>query len=169
MLGRVMSARHDHQWVTPRIAVGSAVASPEHVSAVVSAGITHVLDCRLRDDGAMLFVDTAVRHLHNGTADDGRPKPVEWFHKGIGFVLTSLALPNARVLIHCAMGLSRAPSMTYAVLRALGHSEDDATSMLKKARPIAGVSYRNDAERAIRDLDRKRAALTRGKPRPRSS
>jgi len=155
---------HDHQWVTARIAVGSAVASPEHVRAVVEAGITHVLDCRLRDDGFLLFEGTTVRHLHNGTADDGQPKPVEWFQKGIGFVLSSLAVPKARILIHCAMGVSRAPSMTYAVLRALGHSEEDAISLLKKARPIAGVSYKADAERALRDLERKRVALTRGKP-----
>lgn len=162
----MMKAGHDHQWVTPRIALGSAVATPDHVHAVLQAGITHVLDCRLREDGATLYVGTGVRHLHNGTADDGKPKPPEWFHRGVGFVLGSLAKPQAKILIHCAMGLSRAPSMTYAVLRALGHPEDDAVALIKKARPIAGISYQRDADRAIRDLERKRKAGTRGRMGP---
>jgi len=156
---------HDHQWVTDRIAVGSAVATPDHVRAIVAAGITHVLDCRLRLGGEALFEGTAVRHLHNATADDGKPKDEEWFRKGIGFVLTALSIPRARVLIHCAMGLSRAPSMTYAVLRALGHPPENAVALIKQARPLATVKYQLDAERAHASLERKRLAMTRGSPR----
>jgi hypothetical protein len=156
---------HDHQWVTDRIAVGSAVATPEHVRAVVMDGITHVLDCRLRQGGEFLYQGTAVRHLHNATADDGKPKPEDWFRRGIGFVLTALAVPRSRILIHCAMGIARGPSMTYAVLRALGHTPDGAVTLIKKARPLATVKYQHDAERAHASYERKRALATRGVPR----
>jgi hypothetical protein len=159
------SAMHDHQWVTDRIAVGSAVATPDHVRAVVADGITHVLDCRLREGGGALYEGTAIKHLHNATADDGKPKPEEWFRKGVGFSLTALAIPNSRILIHCALGVARGPSMTYAVLRALGLPPEKAIDLIKKARPLASVKYREDADRAHDAYERKRTAALRGVPR----
>lgn len=144
--------RHDHQWVTDRLAVGSAVVTPEHVRAVVEGGITHVIDCRLEAEGAQLYAGTPVRRLHCGTADNGEAKPVAWFEEGITFALAALARPRTRVLVHCIAGVSRSPSMTYAILRALGHSSDDAVAMIKSARMIARVTYKEDADRALRTL-----------------
>jgi len=158
---------HDHQWVTERIALGSAVVTREHVDALVADGITHVLDCRLGEGGEVLYEDTTIRYLANPTADDGKPKPDEWFKKGIGFVLTGLSIPKARVLIHCMLGVSRSPSMTYAVLRSLGHSGDDAVKLIRKARVLAGVRYRDDADRAIAAIEQKRSAALRGVPKRR--
>ncbi len=158
---------HDHQWVTKRIALGSAVVTRGQVQALIADGITHVLDCRLAEGGGALYEGTTIRYLANPTADDGKPKPVEWFKKGIGFVLTSLAIPNARVLIHCMMGVSRSPSMTYAVLRALGNSGDDAVKLIRTARVLAGVRYREDADRAIETIEQERKAALRGIPKRR--
>ena len=162
-----MAKGHDHQWVTERIALGSAVVTHEHVQLLIADGITHVLDCRLAEGGELLYVGTTIRYLANPTADDGKSKPEEWFKKGIGFVLTSLAVPKARVLIHCMLGLSRSPSMTYAVLRSLGHSGDDAVKLIKKARILASIPYREDADRAIAAIEQKRTAALRGVPRRR--
>jgi protein-tyrosine phosphatase len=158
---------HDHHWVTERIALGGAVVTHEHVKALIGDGITHVLDCRLAEGGELLYEGTTIRYLANPTTDDGKPKPDEWFKKGIGFVLTSLAVPKTRVLIHCMLGVSRSPSMTYAVLRSLGHSGDDAVKLIKKARLLAGVRYRDDADRAIAAIEQKRSAALRGVPRRR--
>lgn len=162
-----MAKGHDHHWVTPRIAVGSAVVTREHVQALIADGITHVLDCRLSEGGGALYEGTTIRYLANPTADDGKSKPNEWFEKGVGFVLTSLAVPKARVLIHCMVGVSRSPSMTYAVLRALGHKPDASVELIKKARVLAGVTYREDADRAIAVLEQKRTAALRGVPKRR--
>jgi Dual specificity phosphatase, catalytic domain len=158
---------HDHSWVTERIAVGSAVVTADHVKALIADGITHVLDCRLAEGGGVLYEGTTIRYLANPTADDGKSKPDEWFRKGIGFVLTSLAVPKARVLIHCMLGVSRSPSMTYAVLRSLGHTGDDAVKLIRKARILAGVRYREDADRAIAAIEQKRTAALRGVPKRR--
>jgi protein-tyrosine phosphatase len=158
---------HDHQWVTDRIALGVAVVTREHVYALVADGITHVLDCRLPEGGEALYEGTIIRYLSSPTADDGKPKPEEWFKRGIGFVLTALARPKARVLIHCMLGASRSPSMTYAVLRSLGHAPDDAVKLIKKARILATVRYREDADRAIAAIEQKRAAALRGVPKRR--
>lgn len=162
-----MAKGHDHHWVTERIALGSAVVSREHVRALIGEGITHVLDCRLAEGGHILYEGTSIRYMANPTADDGKSKPDEWFKKGIGFVLTSFAVPKARVLIHCMLGVSRSPSMTYAVLRSLGHSGDDAVKLIKKARILAGVTYREDADRAIAAIEQKRTAALRGVPKRR--
>ncbi|HRI63049.1 MAG TPA: dual specificity protein phosphatase [Polyangium sp.] len=158
---------HDHHWVTPRIALGSAVVNGEHVQALIADGITHVLDCRLAEGGEKLYEGTTIRYLANPTADDGKPKPEEWFKKGIGFVLTALAIPKSKVLVHCMLGVSRSPSMTYAVLRALGHAPDDAVKLIRKARILAGVRYREDADRAIAAIEQKRSAALRGVPKRR--
>lgn len=158
---------HDHHWVTERIALGSAVVTQEHVQALIADGVTHVLDCRLAEGGEALYQGTTVRYLANPTADDGKPKPDEWFKKGIGFVLTALAVPKSRILIHCMLGVSRSPSMTYAVLRSLGHAPDDAVKLIKRARVLAGVRYREDADRAIAAIEQKRAAALRGVPKRR--
>jgi protein-tyrosine phosphatase len=162
-----MAKGHDHHWVTQRIALGSAVVTREHVQALIADGITHVLDCRLAEGGELLYEGTNIRYLANPTADDGKPKPDEWFKRGIGFVLTSLSIPKARVLVHCMLGVSRSPSMTYAVLRSLGHSGDDAVKLIKKARVLAGVTYRVDADRAIAAIEQKRTAALRGVPKRR--
>jgi protein-tyrosine phosphatase len=158
---------HDHHWVTERIALGGAVVTHEHVKALAADGITHVLDCRLAEGGQTLYEGTTIRYLASPTVDDGKPKPDEWFKKGIGFALTSLAIPRARVLIHCMLGLSRSPSMTYAVLRSLGHSPDDAAALIKKARTLATITYRQDADRAIAAIEQKRTAALRGVPKRR--
>ena len=42
--------------------------------------------------------------------------------------------PGARIYIHCAAGVHRAPMMTLAVLRALGWSLNDACELIQKRR-----------------------------------
>lgn len=162
-----MRTLHDHQWVTQRIALGSAVVTRDHVQALVADGITHVLDCRLGEGGEALYEGTTIRYMSAPTADDGKPKGEEWFRKGIAFVLTALSIPKARVLIHCMMGVSRSPSMTYAVLRSLGHPPDDSVKCIKRARVLASVTYKEDADRAITAIEQKRTAALRGVPRRR--
>jgi hypothetical protein len=151
-----MPRGHDHQWVTERIAVGSAVSTPIHVRAVVEDGITHVIDCRMKPEGEELFRGTSVRYLHCGTEDDRKTKPITWFRKGVAFALTSMALPRSRLLIHCKLGAARSPSMVYAVLRALGWSSVDAVVAIRKARALASVTYQEDADRAIEAWKEKR-------------
>jgi hypothetical protein len=147
-----MRQGHDHQWITDRIALGSAVLTADHVRAVTQEAITHVLDLRLCEGGADLWRGTAVTHLHCGTADDGKPKPAAWFERGVGFVLGALAVPRARILIHCALGVSRAPSMAYAVMRVMGWPPEEAVARIRRARALASVTYRMDADRAVRAM-----------------
>ena len=67
----------DYQWVTDRIAVGSAVSDPAAVRALIGDGVTHVLDCRVESApvAAPLYTGTGIEYLRCGVPDDGKPKP----------------------------------------------------------------------------------------------
>ncbi|HEU4406884.1 MAG TPA: dual specificity protein phosphatase [Polyangiaceae bacterium] len=150
---------HDHQWVTDRIALGSAVTRGEQVRVLLDEHVTHVLDLRLHVSSPelVLYEKTGIELLRAGVLDDHLPKPDEWFHRGIDFVLGALDRRRSRVLIHCLAGVSRAPSMTYAVLRALGTPGADAEAKIRKARALVQrIRYRDDADRALRSWRRRR-------------
>ena len=106
-----MRTRHDYQWVTDRIALGSAVADRDQVGALVGDGVTHVLDCRVTPPDDRLYWGTGIVYRQLGVRDDGERKPDEWFLGGIDFAMEALQWRHARVLVHCRMGMSRAPSM----------------------------------------------------------
>ena len=79
---------------------------------------------------------------------NSRPKPDEWFHKSIDFVLEAMKNPAAKVFIHCNGGISRAPSMAYAVLLAKEYHPQVAEDMIRQARPETDLFYKDDATRA---------------------
>jgi dual specificity phosphatase 3 len=135
-------------FVTARLATGGALNGPADVAALQSAGITHVIDCRVEfDDGSLLA--QRFQYLYDPTPDDGNPKPASWFQPGIAFGLQALSQPVNRVYVHCTAGVNRGPSMCYAIMRALGWSGPDAISTIKAARPVAQIRYSADADAAI--------------------
>ena len=52
------------------------------------------------------------------------------------FALDALQAANAKVFIHCAAGVHRAPMMALAVLRALGFSLEDAMQRIEERRAV---------------------------------
>lgn len=144
---------HDHQWVTERIALGSAVTRFSHVRCLAAENVTHVLDCRVTNPHPELYAHSGIVHQQCGAIDDGVAKVDGWFHGGVRFALEALAKPNTRLLIHCLLGVSRGPAMTFAVLRLLGFTQQDAEVRIKAAREIVRrIAYQEDAERAIAAL-----------------
>jgi protein-tyrosine phosphatase len=143
----------DYEFVTTRLATGAALQGPDDVVAMASAGITHVVDCRAEFDDTALFADHPnISVLWDGTQDDGTPKPGSWFEKGIKFALSALAMPDHKVYVHCAAGINRGPSMTYAIMLALGWKGDDAVAAIRGVRPQVGIRYKSDADAAVMGL-----------------
>lgn len=141
---------HDYQWVTERIALGSAVTGPLQVRVMIGDGITHVLDCRVEASSERLYAGTGIKYLQNGIADDGKPKPDEWFFRGIDFATGALRHSWSKVFVHCRFGMSRSPTMVYAIMRAQGVPADEAKRLISAGRLVARVTYPDDAERAGR-------------------
>ena len=71
-------------------------------------------------DDTRLAEPYGVKVLWNPTDDDFQAKPADLLQRGVDFALDALEDPEAKVFIHCAAGVHRAPMMTLAVLRAMG-------------------------------------------------
>jgi hypothetical protein len=150
--GKIIERPHDHDWVRRRLAVGSGVYSADDLRSLLNVGITHVLDCRGRPGdsyGEKTYRGTGIVYLHNPTDDDGEAKPPEWFWRGISFVREAMKSPEAKVLVHCAAGINRAPSMVYAILRSTGVPAARAERAIRQARPRVSLRYMRDADRAV--------------------
>jgi protein-tyrosine phosphatase len=147
---RIISCPHDHQWVHRRVALGSAPWSERDVASLRAAGVTHVLNVS-STSLAYLYRGTPIQEYYVPTEDDRRPKPPEWFWKGIAAARTALGLSDGKLLVHCAAGVHRSPAMAYAVLRAvLGVGPSDAWGCIRRARPQARPLYLKWAEHAVR-------------------
>lgn len=144
-------------FVTELLATGGGPVVAADIQTLVDYGITHIIDCRTLND-ANLFGSAApsLTYLYNPTADDGQPKPVDWFARSISFALPALTnLHSHKVYVHCDAGVNRGPSTCYAILRAwTAMYSDDAKVLIRLHRPIdlVGLRYAADADRALLTL-----------------
>ena len=110
------------------------------------AGITHILDVREewndRDFVAAHAPDLAYTWL--GTHDDGGAQSDEWYDAGLA-VARRVRGEGGRLLVHCHMGVNRAPSMALRLLLDDGSEPIAAIERIRDARPIAAVAYAESA------------------------
>ena len=64
------------------------------------------------------------------------PKPAELLKRGVDFALEALADPEARLYVHCAAGVHRAPMMTLAILCAMEWEMEAAMVLIETRRPV---------------------------------
>jgi protein-tyrosine phosphatase len=131
------NTRMDMTWVTGRIAVGGGIWSAENMAAVARAGITHIIDMQIEFDDTPLAEPHGIEVLWNPADDDFQPKPPELFQRGVDFAQLALEDEQARLFIHCAAGVHRAPMMTLAVLCNQGWDLRAAMQTISSRRPLA--------------------------------
>jgi protein-tyrosine phosphatase len=141
----------DMTWVTGRIAVGGGIWSAENMAAVAHAGITHIIDMQLEFDDTALAEPHGIEVLWNPTDDDFQLKPPELFQRGVDFAQQALENDDARLFIHCAAGVHRAPMMTLAVLCSQGWDQGTAMETITSRRPLADFAevYVNSVEKFL--------------------
>ena len=127
----------DLTWMTDQIAVGGGIWREQNMIEVVARGITHIIDMQIEFDDTRLAEPYGVKVLWNPTEDDFQPKPAELFQRGVEFAMHALQDSDAKVFIHCAAGVHRAPMMALAVLRAQGWSLIDAVKEIEEKRDVA--------------------------------
>jgi hypothetical protein len=146
----------DYNWVTPRVATGGAIYSPDDVDRLIADGVTHIATMAIElEDETAEFIDGRLPHLRNGTDDDGKWKDAEWFKTTLDFARDALADPKARVYIHCGAGINRGPSGAYAVMREQGFGAREAYDRITNVRTVArynGVIYAACADVAVAAL-----------------
>ena len=137
----------DFSVITSRLLVGAAINSADDVKAIVTAGCTHVIDCRDNfDDASLLSSNPQIIYCWNGTPDDGQQKPDSWFMKSFQFGLQALSLPKTKIYVHCTQGINRGPSTCYLLLRATGIAPDICEQAIRAARPQVRLAYKAQAD-----------------------
>jgi protein-tyrosine phosphatase len=139
-------------FITPQLATGgdlpinrsNAVRVLQEWTAI---GITHVVDNRAEWSDHDLVAEHCpeIHYLEHGVDDAGQQMPDRWFDLGTEWVRGALRDPDAKVLVHCHMGINRGPSMAYACLLMLGHDPIEGMDLIRTARPIAAIGYAEDA------------------------
>jgi len=137
-------------WITDRVAVGGGIWTDDQMIELVRAGITHIIDMQIEFDDTPLAEPYGVKVLWNPVDDDFQPKPPEVFQRGVEFAMSALDDPEAKLYVHCAAGVHRAPMMTLAVIRALGFSLQDAVGMIESRRHV--VDFADVYVRSVEDF-----------------
>jgi protein-tyrosine phosphatase len=130
----------DITWLTEQIAIGGGIWNPGNMAKVAEEGITHIIDMQVEFDDTPLAAAHGIAVLWNPTDDDFEPKPAALFRRGVKFVEVALAEVEARVFIHCAAGVHRAPMMALAVLGSMGWDLEDAMELIETKRPVADLA-----------------------------
>jgi protein-tyrosine phosphatase len=126
----------DITWVTERIGLGGGIWTSRNMEELTQAGVTHVINMQLEFDDRPLAGAYGVQVLWNPIDDDFLPKPPEIFRRGVDFALLALEDPKAKLYVHCAAGVHRAPMMTLAILCALEYEIEAATDLVQTKRPV---------------------------------
>ena len=126
----------DMTWITEQIAVGGGIWNDAKMIQIFRAGITHIINMQIEFDDRPLAQPYAMSVLWNPVEDDFLPKPPEVFEKGVNFALQAIRDPGAKVFIHCAAGIHRAPMMALALLRASGWELEHAMETIRSLRPV---------------------------------
>jgi protein-tyrosine phosphatase len=141
----------DMTWVTDRLALGGGIWNEENMIKLVKAGVTHVINMQVEFDDRPLCEPYGVNVLWNATDDDFQPKSAGLLDMGVQFALQALADPEAKIYVHCAAGVHRAPMMMLAILRAMGWTLEDALETVQSLRPVVDWAdvYVKSVERYI--------------------
>jgi protein-tyrosine phosphatase len=142
----------DLTWVTDRIAVGGGIWNDDNMAELVRMGVTHIINMQIEFDDRPLAEKYPVTVLNNPTDDDFLPKPPQLFQNGVEFALEALEEPEARIYIHCAAGVHRAPMMTLAILRVLGWPLEKAKDVILTRRYVVDFAdvYVESVEEFVR-------------------
>ena len=141
----------DISWLTERIALGGGIWTADNMSKVAQAGITHIIDMQIEFDDTSLARPFGIEVLWNPTDDDFETKPASLFRRGVDFANRAFEWDDAKLFIHCAAGIHRAPMMALAVLGSMGWSLEDAVELIEARRTVADLAkvYVESVERFL--------------------
>ncbi|HUO25514.1 MAG TPA: dual specificity protein phosphatase [Candidatus Aquilonibacter sp.] len=139
--GEAKRLRHrigmDITWLTDRIAIGGGIWTANNMAEVARAGVTHILNMQIEFDDTPLADGHGIAVCWNPIDDDFESKPPAIFERGVSFALEALDRPDAKLFVHCAAGVHRAPMMALALLSVMGWPLDEAMDLIEARRPVA--------------------------------
>lgn len=140
-------------WLTGTLATGGDLAllpedAYEQRQDILDQGVKWIVDLRVEASDEAIWADKDVTYIHAPTDDRiGWSIPPEVFDTVLEAARTAEAL-GEKILVHCHMGVNRGPSAAYAVLLDRGMDFIQAYDLIRAKRPMAGLSYVEDALKA---------------------
>lgn len=121
----------------------------QNLGRLVEMGVTHIIDCRIEWSDEEYVAERApeIKYLQAPHDDNGSRASAKWFDLGVDFAKEALNDEEAKVYVHCHMGVNRGPSMAFAILLALGWEPLTAYDRIVEVRPEACVLYAQNAYR----------------------
>ena len=117
-----------------------------------SEGVTQILDCRSEwsDEELVRSVDDSIEYLNLGTHDAGGNQDAKWYRDGWDYYERLIEdNPDNKLMVHCHMGVNRAPSMVFYLMLKEGYEPDEALALIRSNRPIAACYYAESAWRTF--------------------
>jgi len=148
----------DYTWITDQIAVGGGIWDEDRMLEVVQMGVTHIIDMQVEFDDRPLAEPWEIKVEWIPIDDDFLPKPPEVFEQGAEFAREALKDPAARLYIHCAAGVHRAPMMALAILCSMGWELEQAQAHILERRYV--VDWKDVYVESVRSF--LRAAVAKG-------
>lgn len=110
-------------------------------------GITDIVDVRIEYSDERFVKNSApeIAYHYCGTDDDGHGQSDQWFDAVVRAATEARSNPEAKLIVHCHMGVNRAPSAALAIMLAEGYDVVEALDLIRSARPIAAILYAEDA------------------------
>jgi protein-tyrosine phosphatase len=124
-----MSSSLDPAQITPQIYQGGWLR-PQHIPELVQLGITHVLNLDLPSTDPLPLAEADITLLNIPVRDYCLMTP-QLVREVMDLIDQSLSSPRHKIYIHCVVGVSRSPTITWLYLIHKGLSPEDATAKVK--------------------------------------
>lgn len=123
----------------------------DQLREIESVGITDIVDLRIEWNDAD-FVESHrsgdIKYHHRPVDDHGGQHGFDWWRETTKFVLGIIEAGGVP-LVHCHMGVNRAPSVAGTVLVAQGMAPLEAWKLIREKRPMAWAIYLPEGVRAL--------------------
>lgn len=143
-----ISAVTERLWVGGRFETGEPALAESQIGEAAAAGLTHIVDLRAEksDEAFLRAVAPHIDYSWLGIDDAGQVIPDDWWRTVTDRIGIALAAQrDARVLVHCNLGINRGPSAVYAALLTLDWDPIDALDQIRAARPGSCLIYAEGA------------------------
>jgi hypothetical protein len=112
----------------------------------LDVGITDIVDLRGEWNDTDFVAEFApeINYHWLGTHDSGGSQTDDWYESGLA-IARQVQEDGGRLIVHCHMGVNRAPSMAFRMLLDAGVEPVAALTSLREARPIVGILYADSA------------------------
>ena len=127
----------DCHWVVENLAFGGMIGTERNMHRLRETGFTHVLGLQAEFDDRTIVGDSGIDVRYLPVENYPKAPPTAALANAMDLGVEILSDPEARLFVHCLAGRNRAPTFSFAILRAIGHDAETAEELILAAQPSA--------------------------------